>query len=84
MRFCFDMKLMRPGCVLLAAAMGGDTELAKRFSTEIWLLGPTPDLKVYEISKEEFEAAVPKIEAVNRKPKEERHPAAEAYLSRKS
>jgi len=78
------MKLMRPGCVLLAAAMGGDTELAKRFSTEIWLLGPTPDLKVYEISKEEFEAAVPKIEAVNRKPKEERHPAAEAYLSRKS
>src|SRR5271167_1485008 len=38
MKFCFDMKLMRPGCVLLAAALGGDTELAKKFSTEIWLL----------------------------------------------
>lgn len=54
MRLCFDIKLMRPGCVLLAAAMGGDPELAKQFPSEKWILSPTPDLKVYEISSEEF------------------------------
>jgi len=84
MKFCFDMKLMRPGCVLLAAALGGDTELAKKFSTEIWLLSPTPDLKVYEITPEEFAAAVPRIEQIAKltKQKAERGEAAETYLSR--
>lgn len=55
MRLCYDFKLLRPGCVLLAAAMGGDSNLAKRFPSEMWLLDLTPDLKVYELTEGEFE-----------------------------
>jgi hypothetical protein len=61
MRLCFDLKLMRPGCVLLAAALGGDTELAKQFDSEKWLLAPTPDLKVYDINKDQFAELVKRI-----------------------
>lgn len=54
MRLCYDIKLKRPGCVLLAAAMGGDTALTKQFPSELWLLDLTPDLKVYEVTPEQF------------------------------
>lgn len=67
MRFCFDIKRMQPGCVLLAAAMGGDPELAKRFSSEIWLLAPTPDLKVYEITPEQFDEVLARTEKIHSK-----------------
>lgn len=54
MKLCFDTTLMRPGCVLLAAALGADTELAKQFDPSTWLLAPTPDLRVYNITEEQF------------------------------
>jgi hypothetical protein len=64
MKLCFDIKEMRPGCVLLAAAMGGDTELAKQFHSETWLLAPTPDLKVYNITEEQFKALLKKVNKI--------------------
>ena len=56
-RIAFDFTLMRPGCVLLQAAMGGYTNEGKNtahdFPTDSWLLAPTKDLKIYEIPTEE-------------------------------
>lgn len=56
--FAFDFKLMRPGCVLLQAAMGcfkeDGSNPALDFPNESWLLAPTPDLKAYSIATEEM------------------------------
>lgn len=43
----YDVVLDRPGCVLVAAAMGADTEVCHLFPTDSWLLAPTPDMRVY-------------------------------------
>lgn len=48
-RIVFDCKLIRPGCVILQAGMGGDPALAHVFPVETWLVHPTPDMKVYEL-----------------------------------
>lgn len=50
----YDMKLKRPGCALLQAALGGTGGMANQFPTEHWLLVPTPDMKTYKISDEEL------------------------------
>lgn len=63
MKLCFDIKLRRPGCVLIAAAMGAESRLASQFKTETWLLAPTPDLKVYEVTPEEFAKILEKVNA---------------------
>lgn len=54
MRIVFDTQLMRPGCVMLAAVMGGDTRAAMLFDSERWLLSPTPNMAVFEISDEDL------------------------------
>lgn len=53
----YDLKLKRPGCALLQAAMGG-TVSATLFPTEDWLLEPTPDLAAYRISDDQLKALV--------------------------
>lgn len=50
----YDVKLRRPGCALLQAALGCDPALASAFPTDTWLLAPTDDLKVYPIPNDEF------------------------------
>lgn len=60
MKIAYDIKLMKPGCVLLQAAMGGRPSLADEFPTELWLLAPTPDLKVYPITPRDFRLLVAK------------------------
>jgi hypothetical protein len=50
----YDLKLARPACVLLSAAMGGTPGVAQQFPTEHWLLAPTPDMKRYAISDEDL------------------------------
>lgn len=59
----FDIKLMRPGCVLLAAAHGATSSIANRFKTEHWLLTPTPDLKVYAVTEDELDILVARVNA---------------------
>ncbi len=54
----YDLKLRRPGCVLLQAALGGSAGMANNFPTEHWLLAPTPDMKVYNISDEELAGVI--------------------------
>lgn len=51
MRLAFDIKKMRPGCVLIAAALGADPMASRRFPTKSWLLSPTPDMRVYETTE---------------------------------
>jgi hypothetical protein len=58
MRLAYDVKKRKVGCVLLQAVMGGDPDIAKRIDNKHWLLAPTPDLKVYEISPAQVEQLV--------------------------
>lgn len=54
----YDIKLKRPGCALLQAALGGSGGVAGQFPTEYWLLAPTPDLKAYQISDQELRSVI--------------------------
>ena len=54
----YDVKLKRPGCVLLQAALGGSPGVANEFPTEHWLLAPTPDLKPYSLSIQELKDVI--------------------------
>lgn len=62
MKLAFDIELMRPACVLVAAGMGADSTVPARFPTESWLLSPTSDMKVYETSDEQLNALVGIVE----------------------
>jgi hypothetical protein len=53
-RLCFDMKLMRPASVVLSVAMDAAPHLANKFPSELWLLAPTPNLKIYEIYEDKL------------------------------
>lgn len=58
MKIAYDTKLMRPACVLLSAVCGVDSEAAYWFDSKHWLLAPTPDLKVYEVTEAELRTLV--------------------------
>lgn len=58
MKIAYDIRQMRPGCVLLQAAMGGDPFCAKQFDSETWLVFPTPDLHVYEVSDKQLQELI--------------------------
>lgn len=57
----FDFKLARPGCVLIQAAMGGDSQLVKRIDSKYWLLAPTKDMKLYKLTGKQSEDLVAKF-----------------------
>lgn len=61
MKVAFDIKRMRPGCVLVAAAMGADPVASRRFPTERWLLSLTPDMRVYETTEEQMNQLVERV-----------------------
>jgi hypothetical protein len=46
-KVAYDIKAMRPGCVLTAAGMGADVHAAQSFDTRHWLTAPTPNMRVY-------------------------------------
>lgn len=54
----YDLDLLRPGCVLLQAALGGTVPPAvfsDLFDAADWILGPTPGLKLYQVTQPELE-----------------------------
>lgn len=64
MRIAFDVKLRRPGCVLLQAALRCDSSVVMReFPAETWLTFPTPDLEIYEALPEH----IPRLVAMAKK-----------------
>jgi len=50
----YDCTLMRPACVLVAAAMGADSRVPHIFPTGSWLTHKTPDMKLYETTPEQL------------------------------
>jgi hypothetical protein len=54
----YDAKLMRPGCVLIQAAMGGDPALTRRFDSDTWLVDMTPDMKRYRVTPAQAERLI--------------------------
>lgn len=58
----YDMELCRPGCVLVAAALGADSDASSRFDTRTWLLAPTPTMRVYRITESQLVDAVRRTE----------------------
>ncbi len=50
-----DVKLRRPGCVLLQAIAGGECGLVHEFPNESWLVGWTDDMRLVWGTDEEWE-----------------------------
>ena len=53
-RIVYDPVLRRPGCAILQAAYGCPGSLASLFDTQDWLLAPTPNLRVHEVTTEQL------------------------------
>lgn len=54
----YDIDLLRPGCVLIQAGLGGSSTACNRFPTESWLLFPTPGMRLYAIPNADLEKAI--------------------------
>jgi len=63
-KIVFDITLGRPACALLQAAMGGDQVVAQAFPSEAWLLTPTPDMALYEVTPEQLQALAARLALV--------------------
>lgn len=50
----YDTTLYRPGCVLIQAHMGGNSEFCAEFHTDLWVLHPTPNMKLYPVRDRKF------------------------------
>jgi hypothetical protein len=61
MKIIFDTEKMRPGCPLIQAMMGGSIIAATRFDCGKWLLSPTVNMKLYEITEPQLEFLVEKV-----------------------
>lgn len=57
-KIAYDCTLKRPGCAILQAALGGDRFIASKFPTEVWLVYPTDDLKLYELDEDQLAIVV--------------------------
>ena len=58
MKIAYDVVLLRPGCALVQAAMGGFTNVSWLFPTDTWLTSNTPDMSVYEVTSDQLEKLV--------------------------
>lgn len=59
MKIAYDAVLKQPGCVLIQAVMGGNIpNFAALFPGESWLLSPTPDMKLYEVTEDQLKILV--------------------------
>ncbi len=59
----FDAVLMRPACVILQAFGGCTTQQLHElgFCSEDWLIDPTPDMKLYKGTREQWATVVETI-----------------------
>lgn len=65
MKVAYDIKLMRPACVILAAGLGADREASVAFNSDYWLTFPTPNMGVYEVTEQQLEILIAKTIAAN-------------------
>jgi len=67
MKIVYDAVLRRPGCVLLQSTLGGTIcNFSKLFPAESWLLAPTPNLKLYEVTQQQLDKLVVMSEVHNK------------------
>jgi hypothetical protein len=63
----FDIELMKPGCVLLQATMANvPPNFSELFASGLWLVHPTPGMKVYAVTESELERLARKVECHHR------------------
>jgi hypothetical protein len=54
-RLVYDLDLKQPACAILQAAMGGEhLYLSRHFTSDHWLVQPTPGMKLMEASDEQW------------------------------
>jgi hypothetical protein len=65
LKLAFHIPSMRPGCVLLAAALGADPAASRAFPAESWIIdGPEAlQLQVFETTPEQLEILVRRVSA---------------------
>jgi hypothetical protein len=68
MKIAYDAVLQRPGCALLQAALGGHMGIASKFPTSSWLLAPTENLRVYEVTPAQLAVLIARAKAIDLKP----------------
>jgi len=49
-KIAYDVKLKRPGCAIIQAGYGCDPQVVAGFDSRLWLVAPTPDMKVYPLT----------------------------------
>lgn len=54
-RIVYDPVLKRPGCILLQVLMGGTVGTEDIFMMGDWLVDPTPNMRVFEVTEAELE-----------------------------
>ncbi len=64
LKIAFDIELMRPGCALIQAAMGGTQGIANHFDADKWLIAPTTSMKLYEVNEYQLVQLVQKVEEI--------------------
>jgi len=66
LKVAYDIKLMRPACVLVAAGMGADSHLCHSFDADDWLLAPTDDMAVYNVTDDQLQQLIQKTKAAHK------------------
>lgn len=61
-KIAFDIELMKPACVLVAAGYGADSSIPHMFPTDSWLLAPTDNMGVFEVTDEQLKILVDRVE----------------------
>lgn len=56
-RVVMDVATKRPACVILQAALGGDSSAASLFDSRHWLVQPTPTMQLFAASREDLTKA---------------------------
>lgn len=52
-KIAYDISEMKPGCVIIQAAMGCDPDVSHEFHTDHWLVSPSTGMKVYPLESQE-------------------------------
>jgi hypothetical protein len=63
MKIAYDCKLDRPGCAIVQAGFDATPGIANDFLAEEWLLHPTPDMRLYEVTYEQLRVLIKRVNA---------------------
>lgn len=64
MKLLFDIREMKVGCALMQAIYGGTPTLSGSFDTKHWFLAPTENMKLYNVTEQQVEFLIEKMNKV--------------------